>query len=141
MPLPGFLEDIPLLLRERLTALSTSAGVVILQAGVQLSRLSTATPTMCITWPILLTAALDIAQNKNGHNSNEHFNEIGHTSNGHFKNRSSSVTDRLVNLSSESGDSGNSGQSGIVEGMRRQRLIDMSQITYINININTLYSR
>ena len=95
---------------------------------------------MCITWLILLAAALDIAQNENGHNSNEHFNEIGHTSNGHFKNRSSSVTDRLVNLSSESGDSGNSGQSGIVEGMRRQRLIDMIQITYININIKTLYS-
>ena len=60
----GFLEDIPLLLRGRLTALSTSTIMVIMQNRVRTSKLSTATPTMSITWLELLSATLDTAPNE-----------------------------------------------------------------------------
>ena len=72
-PLAGSLEDIPLLLKKRLPAPSTSTIALTVHAGVLMSRLSIATPTMCIIWLVLLTAILDIAPNENGHNTDKNF--------------------------------------------------------------------
>ena len=63
-PRDGSLEDIPPLLTERLTALSTSIGATKSMTGEPMSRLSTGTPTTSTSWLTLPTATLDTAQNK-----------------------------------------------------------------------------
>ena len=57
--------DTPLLLRERLDALSASAGARKSIAGVPMCRFSTATSIMFTTWLTLPTAALHTAPNEN----------------------------------------------------------------------------
>ena len=57
--------DTPLLLRERLDALSASAGARKAIAGVPMCRFSTATSIMFTTWLTLPTAALHTAPNEN----------------------------------------------------------------------------